>query len=182
MKYIIFDLEATCWDGNPPQLQHEIIEIGAFKINDYGEVIGTYNRFVKPILNPFLSPYCIQLTSISQADINRAMYFPEVIEDFLDWLNIYDDEDYMLCSWGNYDRKQLVKDCQLHNLEYDWVSKHINLKRQYQEIKRLNKACGLKKAVKREGFEFEGIHHRGISDAQNLAKVFAKMLDEWVIY
>ena len=182
VNYIIFDLEATCWPDSPRALQQEIIEIGAYRINDYAEVEGVFNRFVRPYLNPFLSPYCTNLTSISQADVNRASYFKEVIEEFLDWSGIWDDEEYMLCSWGNYDKKQLIIDCKLHDIEYDWVENHINLKRQYQVIKKLNKACGLSKAVKREGFEFEGTLHRGIDDAKNLAKIFAKNLDEWTIF
>ena len=48
-------------------------------------------------------------------------------------------------------------------------------------MKRLNRSCGLKNALKREGFEFTGIHHRGISDAENLTKIFTKFLDEWQI-
>ena len=30
-----------------------------------------------------------------------------------------------------------------------------------------------------EGFEFTGTYHRGLSDAQNLAKVFVKYIDMW---
>jgi inhibitor of KinA sporulation pathway (predicted exonuclease) len=66
-------------------------------------------------------------------------------------------------------------------MESDWVSDyHINLKRQYQEFKRLRRPRGLKRAVEKEGFEFTGIHHRGISDAENLAKIFIKHRDMWV--
>ena len=31
------------------------------------------------------------------------------------------------------DKKLLIQDCILHKMEYDWVEKHINLKRQYHE-------------------------------------------------
>ncbi|MEM1322187.1 MAG: 3'-5' exonuclease [Bacteroidota bacterium] len=180
MNYIIYDLEASCWRHSPPDLIQEIIEIGAYRINSYGEVTGEYNRFVRPVVNPFLSPFCKQLTSITQEDVNRARTFPDVIEEFQDWIGIY-EEEYTLCSWGGFDKKMIIKDCQLHKLEYDWVDPHINLKAQYQQLKRLHRPCGLKNAVKREGFEFSGIHHRGIDDAQNLAKIFNKYLDEWQI-
>ena len=75
----------------------------------------------------------------------------------------------------------LIQDCELHDMDSDWVSEHhINLKRQYQELKRLRRPRGLKRAVEKEGFEFTGIHHRGISDAENLAKIFIKHRDMWV--
>ena len=40
---------------------------------------------------------------------------------------------------------------------------------------------GLKAITKKEGFEFTGIHHRAIADAENLAKIVAKYIDEWVV-
>ena len=178
MNFIIYDLEATCWRGRPPGYVQETIEIGALKINRFGEPKGQFNRFIKPMVNPYLSAFCQELTSINQEQINRASKFPSVIEDFQDWIEIY-ETDYLLCSWGNFDKNALIKDCILHDIEHEWLEKHINLKRQYQEIKRLKKARGLRAAVEKEGFEFTGIHHRGIADAENLVKVFRKYLDEW---
>ena len=178
MNFIIFDLEATCWQGRPRTMVQEIIEIGAVKINRYGEVTGVYNRFVRPILNPRLSAFCQELTTIDQDDVDRAKPFPDVIEDFQDWAEIF-EEDYLLCSWGNFDRRMLIQDCRLHHLEEDWVDAHINLKRQYQELKKLSRPRGLRRAVEAEGFDFTGTHHRGMDDAENLAKIFGKYLDEW---
>ena len=178
MNFIVFDLEATCWEGRPPSKIQEIIEIGAVRLNAYGEVVGTFNKFVRPILNPRLSHFCRELTTIEQVYIDRANLFPEVAEAFQDWAEVF-DEDYLLCSWGNFDRKMLVQDSMLHGLDYDWVEPHINLRRQYQELKRLRKARGLRSAVVHEGFEFTGTHHRGIADAENLAKIFTKYLDMW---
>ncbi len=179
MNFIVFDLEATCWKFKSPHHVQEIIEIGALKLNSYGEVISVFESFIKPMLHPYLSAFCTELTSIRQVDVERAPYFPEVIDDFMDWTGVFDEEDYILASWGDFDRKMLIQDCIQHEIEYDWAEQHINLKRQYQEIKRLNKPKGLRKTVTTEGFEFTGTAHRGIDDAENLAKVFAKYLDEW---
>jgi inhibitor of KinA sporulation pathway (predicted exonuclease) len=178
LNFIIYDLEATCWRGRPPGMIQEIIEIGAFLINPYGEVEGEYNRFIRPYHNPYLSAFCQELTTITQEEVDRASLFPDVIEEFQDWAGV-GEEDYLLCSWGKFDQKMLINDCKLHNLDYDWVDPHINLKKQYQQIKKLRKPIGLRSAVEREGFDFSGTHHRGIDDAHNLAKVFAKYLDEW---
>ncbi|MDX1942706.1 MAG: 3'-5' exonuclease [Saprospiraceae bacterium] len=178
MNFIIYDLEATCWQGRPPSLVQEIIEIGAVRLNNYGEVEGTFNSFVRPKMHPRLSVFCQELTTIRQTDIDRARYFPDVIEDFQDWAEVF-DEDYVLCSWGGFDKKMLIQDCRLHDMDHDWVESHINLKEQYREIKRLRQSKGLKSVVNAEGFEFTGTHHRGIDDAENLARVFAKYLDEW---
>jgi inhibitor of KinA sporulation pathway (predicted exonuclease) len=178
VNFIIYDLEATCWQGRPPSMVQEIIEIGAVKLNRFGEYEGSFSRFIKPKLNPRLSAFCRELTSIEQTDVDRAYDFVRVVEDFQDWAEVF-DEEYVLCSWGSFDRKMFVQDCMLHDMDYDWVDPHINLKRQYHEIKRIHRTRGLRYSVEKEGFEFTGIHHRAISDAENLAKIFGKYLDEW---
>lgn len=178
MNFIIYDLEATCWEGRPPSVTPETIEIGAVKLNSYGEVLGTFQRFIKPVIHPQLSLFCRQLTNIDQADINRASTFPDVIEDFKDWIDIW-DEEYLLCSWGNFDQKMLQRDSELHHLEDEWTDDFINLRRQYYEMKGLRKPRGLKKSVNVEGFEWSGDHHRAFDDAQNLAKIFVKYIDMW---
>ncbi len=179
MNFIIYDLEATCWEHKHPSQVQEIIEIGALKMDPYGDVIGEFGRFVKPVYHPSLSVFCKQLTSIEQSDVDRAKEFPDVVEDFMDWIGFYDDEEYLLCSWGYFDREALEQDCEKHKLPYDWTAPHISLKHQYREIKGLRKPQGLKRTVLKEGFEFTGTHHRGFDDAVNLAKIFAKYLDVW---
>ena len=156
----------------------EIIEIGAVRVDGYGEVQGIFDSFVRPVMNPYLSSFCKELTSIQQSDVERARRFPEVVEDFQDWAEMW-DEDYVLCAWGEFDQKMLINDCRLHKIDYDWTDSHINLKEQYREIKRLRQTRGLKAVVESEGFEFVGTHHRGIDDARNLALIFTKYLDEW---
>ena len=178
MNFIIFDLEATCWLGRPPQGVTEIIEIGAVKYNGYGEELGSFNMFVKPIVNPVLSPFCTKLTSIKQQNIDRSPTFDRVIEEFHDWIDIY-NEDYLLCSWGKFDRTLLHNDCELHKLETDWLDPHIDIKKQFHKYKKSKDEYGLKKSLRLEGMEFDGVHHRAISDAENLGKIFCKYLDIW---
>ena len=180
MNFIVYDIECTCWQGKPPGMIQETIEIGAFKIDDYREVTGRFCKFIKPMVNPILSPFCKDLTSITQEDIFKAGSFPKVIDQFLDWTEIIDEEDYVLCSWGSFDKTQLASDCRLHRLETEWTEKHINLKQQYQAIRKMRQPPGLHRAVINEGFEFTGTQHRGISDAENLAKLFLKYFDRWV--
>ncbi len=178
MDFIVFDLEATCWLGRPPQGITEIIEIGAVKYNGYGENLGTFNKFIKPTVNPTLSPFCTRLTSITQENVDRAQTFDRVIEDFMDWIDIYTD-DYLLCSWGKFDKTLLQNDCILHKVEFEWLESHIDVKKQFRTYKRSKDEYGLKKSLRLEGLEFDGTPHRAISDAENLGKIFCKYLDIW---
>jgi 3'-5' exoribonuclease 1 len=178
LNFIIFDIEATCWEGRPPSMIPETIEIGAVKMDAYGDVLGSFQRFIKPVLHPQLSHFCRQLTNIDQADINRAALFPRVIEEFQEWIDIW-EEDYLLCSWGAFDQKIFRQDCSLHRLEDEWTDAFINLKKQYADIKKLSRPRGLKKSVEMEGLEWTGDHHRALPDASNLAALFRQYLDVW---
>jgi len=178
MNFIIYDLEATCWMGRPPGGHNEVIEIGAYKVNQYGETVGEFSAFVKPIVNPELSSFCKKLTSITQAQVDAASRFNKVIERFQDWINL--DEDYLLGAWGKMDVVLLRNDHKLHKMDHEWLDHNTNLKQQYHEINGVKKYTGLKSTLKREGFEFDGQHHRAIADAHNLCKIFKKYIDEWV--
>ncbi len=182
LNYIIYDIEATCWRGRPPKGINEVIEIGAVKINQYGENVSTFSKFVKPLVNPILSSFCKQLTKISQENIDRADDYIVVVDEFKEWIGV-GEEDYVLGAWGDFDKRILRQNCELHKMDSEWVEFFINVKSQYNTIKGLgsNNRSGLKTIVEKEGFEFDGIQHRAISDAMNTGKVFSKYIDEWVI-
>ena len=178
MKFIVYDIEATCWEGRPPVMVQETIEIGALEIDQVGRVLRQFSRLIKPVIHPQMSLFCRKLTQIDQGDIDRAQKFPRVIRDFKDWIGVEDD-DYLLASWGDFDRTQLMADCRQHRLEDWWLDEHINLKKQYQQIRGLPKRRGLKSAVKHEGHVWEGEQHRALTDAINTAKVFTELIDVW---
>lgn len=177
MNYIIVDLEATCWDQRGLKRQNEIIEIGAVKVNEHGEIESEFNAFVKPHLFPELSDFCTELTSITQQDVDVAKPFAQVLTDFLEWINV--DQPYWVCSWGLYDKNQFKKDCQLHSLSEEWIKNHISIKHQYTDIKNLKRHTGMKGALWMENLELDGTHHRGIDDARNITKIFLKHLNNW---
>ncbi|MCO6460237.1 MAG: exonuclease domain-containing protein [Saprospiraceae bacterium] len=178
MHYILFDLEATCWLGHPPVGNNEIIEIGAYKVNGYGEITDHFNQYIKPVSNPILSGFCKKLTGIQQHNVDTAYKFDKVIEDFLQWLDDENDE-YYLISWGENDKQLFRQDCNLHNIQTRWLNNWVNLKPAYQRLTGMQKQLGLKKALERETIDFEGKQHRAITDAYNLTKLFIKHFDDW---
>lgn len=173
MNYIVIDIEATCDDTQ--YIRNEIIEIGALKFDDYGNYIDKFDIFIKPIINPKLTKFCKKLTTIKQSDVNSAQIFPDVLNNFKSWIG----KDYILCSWGFYDKNQFIKDCIYHKLSPDWTEKYISLKHQYAEFKRLKKPIGIENALKNENIEHSGIAHRGIDDAKNIGKIFVKYFEYW---
>ena len=168
MNPIIFDLEATCWKDRSSTRQNEIIEIGAVKIDQNGKVLGEFAE---------LSAFCKELTTITQAEVDGAAGYEVVIRDFQKWINLA--EPYTLCSWGFYDKKQLSKDSDLHGLSKDWIEDHISLKHQYARINGLKRPMGMGGALAREKMKLEGVHHRGIDDARNIARILLVYFGQW---
>jgi len=168
MRYIIFDLEATCWPNSKIE-EMEIIELGALKIdsNDFS-LISEFQSFVLPIVNPKLSDFCIELTKIRQQDIDRAKMFPNVLENFISWIGM---SSFKLCSWGDYDLRQLRVDCRRHSLIFPKrFRKHVNLKQAFSNNKKC-RPCGMEAALKISGLPLVGTHHRAIDDARNIASL-----------
>jgi len=69
---VIYDLEFTAWEGSMrhrwlrPGEFKEIVQIGAVKLDAVSlAVLDTFSAFVRPRINPVLSPYLERLTGIT---------------------------------------------------------------------------------------------------------------------
>ena len=169
--YLVIDFEATCCDrGTVPRDAMEIIEFGAVMV-DAGDfrIVDEFQNFVRPQRHPRLTGFCTQLTSIRQADVDAAPTFPDCVAAFESWLGRY--RDVAFCSWGDYDRNQLQRDCDFHRIANPVSAPHRNVKRLFSERQGLKNKYGLAEAVARVGLAFSGTHHRGIDDARNIARL-----------
>ncbi len=169
-NYLVIDFEATCSnDGSVRREEMEIIEIGAVMVDARTQQsVDEYQSFVRPVRNEFLTAFCRELTSIRQHDVDNALTFPEVLEDSVAWTQAYPSP--LFCSWGNYDRHQLERDCEYHNAIYPFGDKHVNLKKKFAWANG-RKPQGVRAAMKAAGLRFSGTHHRGIDDARNIARL-----------
>jgi inhibitor of KinA sporulation pathway (predicted exonuclease) len=169
MRYVIADLEATCWEKGTNPARMEIIEIGAVMLpSAAGEVESEFAEVVRPVREPVLSDFCIQLTGIRQIDVDEADTFREVFAKFLEWIG---SEPYTLCSWGAYDLRQFRVDCKRHGILLpETFKRHLNLKQVFADLESI-KPCGMKGALRRLKIPLEGRHHRAIDDARNIARI-----------
>ena len=178
MNYIILDLEATCWQGNDMNRRQEIIEIAAYSVNGYREWNSKFQRFVKPVEHPRLSAYCMELTNITQEQINKAKPFEKVFTDFQEWMEDQETPQ-LICTWGSKDIPLIRDECRAHDMDCAFLPETINLKAQYASMHHLTKEIGLMKALDHAGIDFEGSHHRALDDAFNTTKLFLHFLDQW---
>lgn len=174
--FLIVDLEATCCDQNSmPCHERECIEIGAVMQDANNlQVIAEFNTFIKPQRHPQLTAFCTELTSITQADVDAAPCYPEAAAAFTAWLQHYDN--FLFCSWGDYDRKQLLQDSQFHHVAMPIAAPHLNIKKRFSETQGLKKRLGMQQALQKVGLSLEGTHHRGIDDARNMARLMPFIL------
>ena len=173
--YVVIDIEATC-GGPVRQDTSEIIEIGAVLADDDFKVVDEYCTFVKPVIFPELTRFCTDLTSITQADVDDAPLFEPAMQDFRTWLS--DKNSVCFVSWGDYDRKQIRRECNRNGFDYFLPGHHINLKRAFgKTIRASGRNPGLAKAVEIANIPWVGIHHRGIDDARNITNLLPFVLN-----
>lgn len=188
--FIIVDLEATCWENSdvnkPVGFKNEIIEIGAVKCDEHGNILDEFCKFLKPKVNSTISEFCTNLTTITQEDIDNADDAGNVLMLFFQWaykeVQVHEDEkDVTFISWGHYDKNQFRDDLRLNGLDTIVINdnNHKSLKHLHQDWNKLKKGIGLGWACKFEKIEFTGTAHRGIDDARNIVKIFRKYLDKF---
>jgi 3'-5' exoribonuclease 1 len=170
---LIIDFEATCWEKkDPKRRENEIIEIGYVIGRNRRELLYNGSIFVKPIKEPILSEFCINLTKINQIDIDSAKYLQEAMavlsNSVLEITGVH-LKDVNFISWGNFDKIILERECKNHAIEYPF-SNHTNLKALFMHEYRL-KTCGLTQALSKLGLTFKGTLHRGKDDALNIWEI-----------
>jgi len=132
MRYIVVDVEATCWEDASARSRNEmeIIEIGAVRLDENFEIAEEFGLFVRPVVHEQLSDFCTELTTITQPDVDDAERFAEVFERFLGWIG---DGPHQLCSWGAYDLIQFRLDCERSGVAMPtWFEPgHVNVKAEF---------------------------------------------------
>merc|ERR1712212_1436792 len=74
-------------EENGAAFPHEIIEFPAVLVEvETGKTIAKFHSYGRPRINPLLSRFCVELTGITQQQVESAPYFPAVFNNFTDWL------------------------------------------------------------------------------------------------
>ncbi|MDR6516247.1 3'-5' exonuclease [Chryseobacterium camelliae] len=168
---LIIDLEATCWnDRTPKGQQSEIIEIGVCLMDARtGKVLQSEGILVKPRFST-VSPFCTELTSITQQMLDDEGI---MLGDAFDILRAeYNSEHLTWASYGNYDLNMLKDQSAKFRVDYPLSDDHMNVKTLFAQLHpTVRKSVGMARALGELNFRLEGIHHRGMDDARNIAKI-----------
>lgn len=174
--YCVIDFEATCSEDNSvPRHEMEIIEIGAVMVDATTlDAVSEFQSFVKPVIHPRLTKFCTELTSIRQVDVEFSYTLPQVVGKFSAWLKHY--PYHLFCSWGDFDKTLLERECANKQAIYPFNHRHWNLKTAYAKNQGMRREFGLASALKQMNIPFQGMHHRGIDDARMIAKLMPYLI------
>lgn len=176
-EIIIVDLEATCWelDGDYQKQRSEIIEIGICKLNtDTGKITASEGILVKPVRSE-ISEFCTKLTSITPQMVEEhGISLGEACNDME---KRYHSKHLTWASYGAYDRAMLKEQCMKFGIRYPMSGHHINVKVLFAEIYGLARGIGMARALHMLNLPLQGVHHRGVDDAKNIAKILQNLVE-----
>lgn len=97
---IVFDLEWNQSSYTPNhRMPHEIIEIGACRVDAQGRVCDTFSRMIRPKVYKKLDKHIRSVTGITEEELSAGGAFAEVFADFCAWCGA----GALLVTWGRDD-------------------------------------------------------------------------------
>ncbi len=177
---VFYDTEFTSWEGalardwSGPGEFREIVQIGAMRFDADLQMVATFDMLIKPVKNPVLSDYFIQLTGIRQEQVERTgVPFAEALAQFRDFIGTAPT-----ASYGGDD--SVVRENQeLHALPTDFTALNIG-----PWFMMHGAAYGVKKGVnsgalaRTVGAPLEGAvaEHNALEDVRSIAAAYRFLL------
>lgn len=183
--FCVLDFEATCWDDNSiPRHKMEIIEFPSilYKLsNNNLEHISKFHYYVKPVVYPKLSNFCINLTGIKQNTIDNAESFSSVYKKHIEWLKTYitEQDELYFVTCGDWDfNKIFPNELKNKKLIKDPIYKYyINIKKEFEYFYK-KKISGMIQMLSSLQLPMIGKHHSGIDDTTNIAQILVKIVND----
>jgi inhibitor of KinA sporulation pathway (predicted exonuclease) len=172
-KIVVVDLETTCWEKRERDQVMEVIEVGVCLLDiGSGEITDRQSILVMPVYS-VVSEFCTKLTTLTQEVVETGIGFREACLKLEDE---FQTKKRVWASYGDFDRRQLERECRWKNVPYPFGSRHINVKTLFAIKHRLTEEVGIDKALTLLGLELIGTHHRGVDDAYNAARILYTLI------
>ncbi|KAL1510420.1 hypothetical protein AB1Y20_006728 [Prymnesium parvum] len=185
---VVLDFEWTADKGRGMHPCAEITQFPSVLVEVNGRssrVLDEFDTFCQPRFNPTLSRFSIQLTGITQLDVDAAPLIEEVLPRYLGWLQshgLVTESGERVGSWsfvtwsdadigGTLSTELWQKGMKIPQCFDRW----IDLKLLYARHYRMEPSGGLRACVERIGLFFEGREHNGLVDSRNTALIALHM-------
>lgn len=182
--HIVIDLEmnptAEYLRSQCRGLKHEVIEIGAVKIEDgTNRIVSEFSCLVRPGFNRRVEPKITRLTGITTAEAFRGCEFSQAMERLAAWIG---PDPAKIYSWSDTDYYQLSNECRAKGIPFpeamaDWTDYQAEYPK-YLGYAR-SRCLSLKDAAGYIGVGFQGGRaHRALCDARVTASLVLFALTE----
>ena len=176
-KAVVFDLEFTSWPGSNernwslPNEDREIIQIGAVKIETTGDMreVDSFTILVRPLKNPILSDYIVNLTEITQEKVEKeGVLFPLALSRFINFIGEHPID--ILFNGG--DKEVIEENCQIHNIPFLSIfKKSTDLKIYFSEVLGISrKNCTSGMLPELFGLNNHEKQHNALGDARSISQ------------
>ena len=194
MAFIIIDLEFNNLEGihkyypdlftkypslENAELDNEIIEIGAIKLDNYMKPLNEFKAYIKPSAIPVLNPKISEITSITEKDLESGLSFQEGIEKLSELI----DEGDVICSWAKDDIIEIINNAVYYKYEnLDWLKNYLDLQEYSTKILGKKKSLSLKNALEDLKIKVDNSKlHDALNDSIYTAEVFKRIYNSWVL-
>lgn len=189
----VLDFEATCEDRraeNPDWdlAQQEIIELPVALVDtEERRIVARFGRLIRPERQPLLTPFCTQLTSIQQHEVDGQPTIADVMEEFAAWCEDTGvrADNTLAVTCGDWDLMSMWPKQAAHvpGLETPALFKTwCNLKVIFKAATGARKGFGMMGMLRRLKLPHQGHHHRGEDDVTNIANIVLHLLGRGAVF
>lgn len=159
MAFIIIDLEFNNLTGitkyypdiyeeysnlRDIEIENEIIEIGAIKLDNYMKPLYKFKTYIRPTVLPVLNPNVLEITKIKEEDLNGGVSFEEGINMLRNIIN----EGDIICSWAKDDIAEIIRNAIYHKYnDLNWINNYLDIQEYSTKILAKKKSLSLKNAL-----------------------------------
>ena len=193
MGYVVIDLEFNRMDNIEKHypniyleneylknidIESEIIEIGAIKVDKYMKIEGELKVYIKPSIFPVLNPEIINITKITDEDLEKGVSFEEAMVKLKEFTG-----DNILCSWAKDDIAQIIINSHYHKYEdIKWVNKYIDIQEYVTKVIGAKKSLSLKNALIRLNIKADSnLLHDALNDAYFTVQAFKQLYNYRIV-
>ena len=172
---MVVDFEATCGPG-VSKTDAEIIEVGAVLVSFTTEAslleLPTFHRYVRPTIVATLTPFCKNLTGITQEQVDNGLLFEDMIDEWKVFLSEHHctSNTVVFGCWTDFDIKQLRLELTRQNIDFEFPY-WIDLQKAYKNSQQKNTIQSVSKALAEQELEFIGQAHSALHDALNTVRL-----------
>lgn len=161
-------------------LENEIIEIGAIKVDQYMKPVCEMREYIKPTIFPVINPKVTEITKIDSDILEKnGVSFEEAINKLK---GMFEKGD-VLCSWAKDDVAEIIINANYHEYkDLNWLDSYLDIQEYASKILAHKKALGLKAALDELKIKVDETKlHDALNDAFYTVEVFKRIYNSRIM-